>query len=439
MVVMKTLIITLNILFFSSILTASQYVFINTYPIRAKVIINGTDTKMVTPCLLKNEQLNNTTITISKSGYKDYTVKSSSISVNSLDINLVPTSFDLYFPERNTYRIGNTQIKGPVFVSGLTPGIYEVGLSSDKMTFSKTSHFLPYEAALGTALGISFAAMISTIVMSEFSANQAWAAKKSNPEDYNFYTKTTQNLNIAKLSTIITTSALTIALSSVVIADIATRLSAGKKDFNLSAKAPSNQDDTMFMTAMQFISAGEIERASQVLKTIISMHPQTDNLPMIYYQLGQNHFILGNMTAARTYWETFITDYPIYTYYDYVLKNLADIYVMENNPDRARYMLDKAVYTDNILTRESIISQKARIDYERYTNSRTEENLKLAERGYRELISNFPNSERLDTYFFVLISLYKSDNHTDKLEELKKEVSELAVDSIVKNLILSYF
>ena len=102
-------------------------------------------------------------------------------------------------------------------------------------------------------------------------------------------------------------------------------------------------------------------------------------------------------------------------------------------------MLDKAVYTDNMLTKESIISLKSRIDYEKYLKNASDENMGLAESGYKSLIETFPNSEKLDTYYFMLVTLYKSKNLTDKLITLKEEVNNLNIDKNLKELTLSYF
>ncbi len=436
---MKTKYFLFLYLVFTMSLQAGEYLFINTYPIRAKIIIDGVDTKIITPCLLKNDQLIKKVINISKSGYKPYKLNNKDIESKNVTITLIPTSFDVYFPEKNTYKIGSTQMKGPVFVSELKPGSYEIDLLNDKMTFTKTNNFFPYEASLGTAIALSFASMISTIVLSEYCANQAYLAKGINQADYDFYVRSTANVDIAKFASIATTAALGVAFSSIVAVDIATRVNNRKKEYTLLNKSPSNQDDTLFLTAMQFTASGEIERSTQIMRTIISLYPDSEHLPLIHYQIGQNYYITGDLEKARNYWETFIQDYPVSSYYDYVLKNLADIYFIEGNFERARFMLDKAVYTDNMLTKESIISLKSRIDYERYLKNTSDENMGLAETGYKSLIETFPNSEKLDTYYFMLITLYKSKNLADKLITLKEEVNNLNIDKNLKDLTLSYF
>ena len=45
----------------------------------------------------------------------------------------------------------------------------------------------------------------------------------------------------------------------------------------------------------------------------------------------------------------------------------------------------------------------------------------------------------LDTYYFMLVTLYKSKNLTDKLITLKEEVNNLNIDKNLKELTLSYF
>lgn len=431
-------ILLLNIFIMINIFS-TEHLFINSSPIRAAVVINGKDTKIVTPCILKDDQIKDSIISLTKSGYKEYRLSDKEIASGNVNITMIPISFDLYFPEKNIYKIGSTQMKGPVFVTGLNPGIYEIDLLTDRMTFTKSNSFLPYETAVGTALGISVAAMIVSIVISEYTANMAYNSPKDS-SDYDFYTRATRNIDYLKFGAIGSSVALTIGLSSLIAVDVALKSSNKRSSLKIVNKTPSNQDDILYQTAMQFTGTGEIERSSQILKTIISMYPESDLLPIIHYQLGQNYYILGDLKNAREYWDTFVRDYPVYLYYDYVLKNLADIYTVEGDLENARYMLDRAVFTDDMLTKEAIYSQRAKIDYARYEKGKDAAVASLTEKEYSDLILNFPNSEKLDTYYLMLIKLYKLSGDADKNNKLKSDIEKnSSIDQSMKQLILSYF
>lgn len=421
-----------------AILFSKNYLFINTSPLRASVFINGKDATLLTPCILKNDQVKNTVITVKKHGYKEYELTQKEIGSGDVEITLIPLSFDLYFPQKNSYQIGSARIKGPVYVTGLKPGKYQMDYDNDKMVFQKSNAFIPYEAGVGTALGLSFATMVALIALSEYNASQAYYT--DNEVDYGYYTRTTQNLDIAKYIAIGTTASLTVAFSSVVAADLLSKNHNKKNEMEILNKTPSEQDEFLYQTAMQFTTSGEIDRSTKIMKTIITLYPESDLLPLVYYQLGQNYFIAGEYEQAKTYWDTFIRDYPTALYYDYVLKNLADIYVLSGDLDNGRMILERTVFTDNILTRESIASLKAKIDFERYKKSQDGTLYTKVEEEYEGLINNFPNSEKLDTYYLMLIQLYKITNAADKLSELKKTVAGRSdIDPVFKQLILSYF
>ncbi len=417
---------------------AEDHLFINTFPLRASVFIGNKDSGVQTPCILKEEQLKNTIVTIKKDGYRDYHVTESDKNSGEVEITLIPVDFDLYFPGKNTYLIGDTQLKGPVYVTDLKPGDYEISLLNNRIAFNKRNNFTIAEASLGTALALSLAGMVTSIVLSEYFASQAYGADKDS-EEYIFYKKSTEGMDNVKYAAIGITSTVTVALSSVVIADLVTRYSkSNKKGMRVINKSPTDQDATLYETAVQFLASGEIERSTQLLKSILALYPESDLVPLIHYQLGQNYFIANKMSEARKYWETFIGDYPTSKYYDYVIKNLSDIYYVEKDYDAARNILDRAIFTNNILNKESIESQKAKLDYERFNTQKSDAIFETAVKEYQDLIKTYNNSERIDSYYLMLVKLYKSKGMTDKIGELKKEVTDnLNMQQGIKNLILS--
>lgn len=417
----------------------SDYLFINTSPIRAKVIIDGRETKLVTPCIIKEENIEQHEIVLRKSSFNDYTVTLEEIRTKSVDITLVPSSMDIYFPQRSSFKVGSTLVKGPVYIQNLPEGKYNFKFSNNRINFSRENPFLPVEASLGTALGISFASMITTIAISEYFTVES-KNLSNNENDRYFYQTSANNMDYAKYATIGVTSALAVALVSVIIVDAVKRVKNKKETMEITNKIPSTQDDIFYETALQFMRSGEVERSTQILQSILSLYPDAELIPQVYYQLGQNYFITQDYDRAQNYWEIFIRDYPLAEYYDYVIKNIADIYYAKKDYKAARQMLNRVLFTDNILNKESLYSFRAKIDFEIYQTEKTKESFSLAELEYNQLIEDFPASERLDIYFLMLIKLYNSAGNADKIDELKGRLEELTnLDQPMRELIESYF
>jgi outer membrane protein assembly factor BamD (BamD/ComL family) len=437
-------IIVINFLFFFTLFLypqeSAKYLFINTYPIRAKVFIDGKDSNLSTPCILHNV-VQKIKITIKKDGYSNYELSEAEVISKKFYAELTPSSFDLYFPEKTKYQIGSTELNGPVFVSKLKSGKYDITVAKNKILFSKSSVFLPFEVGVGTAFGLSLSFMVGSIAMSEYYASLARTAKYTgNAADFQYYSRTTDGIDIAKISSIGVTSFLGLALIGLIIADVIYQYKSKTNKMEISNKSPSSQDKLFYDSAIQFLSIGEINRSTQVLQTIVTLFPQSELMPVVYYQLGQNYFISQDYDNALSNWETFIREYPIADYYDYVMKNLADIYYTKKDLKTARNYLERIVFSDNMLNKELVYSFKAKLDAEIFTDSGEEENYSQATNEFNILIDNFSASERLDTYFSQLLKLYNLKSDADKITELKTKAENLTgIDEKVKELILSYF
>lgn len=413
-----------------------KYLFINTSPLRAKVLIDDVDKGYLTPCIIRNLSASNKTISIVMDGYKKYNIDIAKIKSKKIEVNLTPSSFDLFFPEKSMYKIGDTQMKGPLYVSKLRSGNYNITVLDEKIAFSKISSFMPAEVSLGTSLGISSAFMIATIALAEYYKIQSYSTRDD--FDSRYFNLVSRGFDIGKYVSISITSILTLALTSVIIADISTKRYDKKQKMEVENKAPGDRGETLYDTSLQFLSMGEIERSSNVLQSLIALYPESDYIPRVYYQLGQNYYIIQEFDKALENWLVFIRDYPLAAYYDYVLKNIAEIYYLNKDYKKAINMLDKVVFTENILDRETIFSFKAKLDFEVFKTTKDKVYYKLTENDYLILIDNSQNSERLDFYFLQLIQLYKMNGDSDKLVKLKNKAQEIKEPS-VKQLVLSYF
>lgn len=413
-----------------------DYLFVNSYPLRAKVIIDDIDKGILTPCILKNISSINRTITIKKEGYTEQVIKVSEIKSKKIDVNLTPLSISLFFPEMNLYNIGNNQIKGPLYISNLKKGNYNINKINNQIYFNQVSDYFPAEIGLATALSISTSYMFISIGLTEYYGYQSKISKFD--FDQRHYDLVSRGFDISKYVSISVTSVIAVALTGVLIADFSARRYYNKQKLKIETKYPTDQGKTLYDSALQFLSIGEIDKSSKILQSLILLYPESDFIPLTYYQLGQNFYILKDYKNALINWDIFITNYPIADYYDYVLKNIAEIYYQNSDLTSAISFMNKILFTENILEREIIYSFKAKLFNENYYKNTNEENFKLAENEYLSLINNYGSSENINFYFLEIIKLYKKGNNSDKLIMLKKKAEEIP-DAGIRNTILSYF
>ncbi len=437
---MKKAILLYILLFFTFYIQAldnsSRYLFINTNPIRAKVIIDGVDKGVLTPCLIRDMDPKAKTLKLVKDGYKDQIIDLTRLKTKKIDIYLTSLTFDLYFPENKMYKIGDISKKGPFMMTRIEQGTYQFSTANNKINFRKISPFSTSEIILGTCFGISASCMFASIGLTEYYRYRSDSTTVD--FDSRHYDLLSRGFDISKYASISITSLIGIALMSIIIADAASRYNQKKTRYEMYDNFPEDESKKLYDNALDFLSKGEIDRSINVLQSLVAMYPGNDYMSMAYYQLGQDYFILKEYDKALENWEIFIKDYPEADYYDYVLKNIADIYYLRKDYKMALLEINKVLFTENILDRETILAFRAKVNFELYNEEKNSDYFRLTENQYLLLLDNFPSSDRIASYYEQLIKLYNAGGNTDKLNELKKRAGSIPDESI-RNIVLSLF
>jgi len=410
----------------------ARYLFINSSPIGAAVKIVDRSGDLTTPSILKGEDLSSGRIVIDKEGYKPYIISERELRAlvkgdKKIDVALVPISFDLYFAKKTRYKIGRTALEGPVYVSKLKSGRYDIFVENDRIRFAKSSALLPYETAFGTAFGLSLSSTIVTFVLAEYFNFMSYDS--ASPEDKSFYARNAENMNVAKFATLGSTITLGAVLIGLVIADTAGTYLNQKKTYEISDKTPSADDSAFYQSAINYLSNGELDRSIRTLESITDLYKESDLLPLVYYQLGHNYFIKGNIEEAAKNWEIFVRKYPIYEYYDMALKNLAEIYYNKKEYDMSISAMEKFLFTNNqSFSKETLFSTKSTLYGLIYDSTKNEEYYEKAVENYEFLIDNFDSSERALNYFSELLKLYYMKGDDDKVVKLKLKAANKNID-----------
>lgn len=432
---------------FSENSTQKNFIFLNTDPLGAEVIIdNDTSKGLKTPCLIRNID-RKSTIKLRKAGYKDYTITPNQLQQVSINADLTPISFDLFFPNETIFKINNSLTKGPLIISKLKSGTYNFFISKNKIIFKKITSFTIAEAVLITATIISalwLGGSLAVMFAASYLRDEAGRDKDQNK--FNLYTDLYNGFVPVVGVSAATAGVFVIAMSSVIISDFALRAKNKKKNFEVINK--TSNDSIFFESSKIFLSQGDVEKSTKMLQIFTTAFPDSKLLPEVYFQLGQNYFIDGDYEDALKYWLIFKNKYPLIKYYDYVTKNIADIYYQDKNYKSALNELEKILYIQGtsekgisiIQNQEEITAYKARLNKILYTTTNDIKYFNASESYYIALIDTFNDSEILDIYFAKLIDLYKSTNSNDKLNLLKQKAENLKTkNGKIKDIILSYF
>jgi hypothetical protein len=87
-----------------------------------------------------------------------------------------------------------------------------------------------------------------------------------------------------------------------------------------------------------------------------------------------------------------------------------------------------------------IYAMKASIAADLYLKDKKEEYYKIAEKELSNLIDDFSSSERLDSYFILLLKLYNSRSDADNISKLKSRAEQITgISDSMRVLILSSF
>ncbi len=447
---MKVKIISFFLLISSLVFSQNvpKYLFINSSPIRAKVIINGKDGELFTPCLVKDiKGVVLPEIILKREGYRDYKIIGMDIKESAAQINMVPVSFDIFFPGKNGFNITGNSVDGPVLLSGVTEGTYAFSFNSRTILLNRTNPFTPAYSGLGVAAGITAATTFSMLGLRFYYDNLALDSQNSitadSIYDYRKYSEYRDGFQNAAIATGIAAGVIVTAIISVIIADAAVRYDKKNKKIesvNTTKTPVDDEDNKFFNTALDFIGAGELEKSIKVFNSMLSLYPDSDYIPRVYYHLGQNYFLLGDKVNALKYMTTFIEKYPLASYYDFVIRNIAEIYYNEKDYENARSWISSVLYQENQLNRESVVGFTAKIDFERYMKNKTQELYQLTEQQLLDIILRFTESDFLDIYYHQLIMLYKSDNNAEKITKLKERLDQTQnINPTMKEIILSYF
>ena len=432
--------ILLNILlFFTFFIHASDKIpagiFVNTTPIKAKIFIDGADSGLLTPCLLSGINPISRRITIKKDGFKDYNISIKKIENNKLDIYLAPNSFMLYFPDISKYKIGDTEYAGPVYL-GLKNGNYNFKTIDDKILITKKSNLRPARIFFGATLGVSLVFTGMTLGLSQY---YNYAANSTiNDFDRRHYELVSHGFSAGMYASISISSVLAIVLLAVTLADESYKRKVQKEEYSVEKYLPEDKSKEMYESSIDLLSSGDIEKSITVLKTFVSLYPDSDYIPAACYQLGQNYYILDDYDNALRYYEIFITEYPLADYYNNALKNISEIHYLKQDYNNAVKAAEKIILSENSSDYETILSFRAELFLNIFKMSNNDDYFETSEKSYLTLIDNFFTSERVDFYYLKLIELYNMIGDTDKLTILKEKARKIQNPSM-RELILRHF
>lgn len=329
--------------------------FLNSKPIRAEVILDGTPIG-ITPLLVRNLEPGDHEVTLIKPGYLR---QSESIVVPdseyvSLTVTLEPNVFVGAFAANETEVAGTLYSRQDARLI-LPAGTYEFSQSGTRLSLNPV---YPNESALrGLRVAtpvVVIAAIIATIedlIIVEDPTRNYFTSRQPSPATFAAWTAAAAS------------SGFLIALNR----DKA-RYESEKVIEQLETELTDAEAEQFYLQGDLALEAGNLETALTNYTRVVVDGGDSEYVPLSLYKAARIYSISGQTDLALPLFELIAQDYPVQETYDRSLKSIADIY---QSDDVARYddaiaALERMVFADSFYDRTTIsediesIREKAR-------------------------------------------------------------------------------
>ncbi len=166
----------------------------------------------------------------------------------------------------------------------------------------------------------------------------------------------------------------------------------------LQNKFPKSKyaDDAQFVIAWMHFKQGNYDTAINEYQLVMSKYPNSPLEPIVFYSIADCYFNKGSYENAISYYAKVIDDYPASSYVYDAVTGIQYCYIAKDQPDNAINFINQFVVTHpKSKYNAKIMLKKGEIYF-------SNENYKLAEESYRELIQKYPKSVHApQAYYWV--------------------------------------
>jgi hypothetical protein len=320
-------------------------VFVDTQPLGARVVIDGTLVTATTPTLLRGLTPGKHRIEVWKDGFDpvSQTVDVAAGTVPELSLDLPPTSAVLAFPATPTLSSDQGLLDTPGRQFRIPAGSYTLRNQGGTLGLAPV---FPDEGLLTTA-GWSLAIVTGAALLATAS-------------------------DVTHIATGWTDhpGSLTVALWVSALFDLPWYLSVQhRKDAFVRqtgpevSTGPENPDPApqVFARGEDALQAGDLARAAELFAQVVRDAPDSRLVPGAWFRLARIHAVTGRRDLALGEYRIAAETYPQAAYHDRARKALADLYESAGNREAALDQLDHMVLTDGFFDAADIETQRTRL------------------------------------------------------------------------------
>jgi tetratricopeptide (TPR) repeat protein len=388
---------------------AKAILFVNSSPIRARVILDGEPLAGETPLMLRNLESGEHEVQILKEDYRlaSRTLDLAPGEVAELDIELVKKFWRPAFPDEQELIVHGNPMETGDNLFRLPEGTYNVSRQGTRLDLEPV---YPYQNVI-TALNISLPVFLS------FSAVLT-LQEMLLPSD----------TDLPLPPALLTSYIINLGMISL---DVALHVRKGKfmRDFAAGTDELAGSSSAVreqYERAEELLAAGELSRALNIYSRITAAHRDSEYFPPALYKIAKIHLITGKDSLAILEFRLITSTFPLADLYDKAQKALADIYLSQGSYEQSRSRLDTMVLYDPLFTAEQIDSYRCEI-LERWVETE-EERLEELIGCYEKMLALYPGSESADSYRYrlavYLLRAERKDEASALLEAIPADIED---------------
>jgi tetratricopeptide (TPR) repeat protein len=315
------------------------FVFINSVPMKADVILNG---KVIgkTPLLIREELNGPCKIGLKKDFYMDTELNLNiSTKITNLYSFLPPTSFSIYFPQETDLIINNKKSKSD-YIKNLPQGIYEFNPLSNSLSIKRVNPnktFLYFSLGLG-ALGLGTGLISQLLANNSYSAYQA---SKSFDEATNNLSSVTFFDSLSRAGYILGCAGTGLSVYFF-IDDML--YNSRNQEIILKDNNSVPEDKDLYEKAMDYLSRLDNTNALAFFNQLIEKYPDSQYMPISLLRRASIYKGFAQYETALKDLKKLQLEFPIYEIYEVTLKTLADVEFLNGDFADAAVVYDDAVH-----------------------------------------------------------------------------------------------
>jgi len=311
--------------------------FLNTDPIGAEVIINGTPLVETTPVLLNDLDPGTYTVELKKEGYKSVSANVE-VDIGKPLIRMTKLEYQYFKPrlmDEETIVFNGEVMENPEFGLRLDVGSYTFRRGAGGLFIDPV--YPKQELIDALSITIPVLAILSGVLTVNDIIRPQTAGYSLSPS-------------------VVLSWAMTLSISA---ADLF--LAGDKRSYMrdlepvvLDADSSSFEAETYYERGERMLSMGSMNEAVEYYSVILHRFPDSTYVPEALYKIAKIHQITGETSMAAVEMQMILDSYPVPELYDKTCQNLAVLYFRKGDFQKSLTYLDAMVFIDPLFSREEV-------------------------------------------------------------------------------------